>query len=496
MNATAKQDQRKFKQNTKGTPKLALHLEVLRKFTVCLAVGSLLEEVSTFTREAHAQGGVPVWTNIIVDSAPTGGAVAVDHDGNVFVAANVTVKYSGAGVPLWTNSYSWWDRPVIAVDKTGNVVVTGTVLDSDSHYGTVKYSNAGVPLWTNVYGTPSHAYGAALDGTGNVFVTGLSAGATGSATTIKVSSAGVSLWTNFFYGLSNIGASGYAIAADANGNVFVAVESLANNGWADWATVKYSSLGTLLWARGFNGPGNGNDDPSAIGVDINGKVFVKGISTGTNNSLDSITIGYSNSGVPLWTNYQGLTSWDQYRSLAVDSNGNVFVADWDSLTIAYSNSGVPLWTNRNEGGGAHALAVDGKGNVFVTGGNYLTTIAYSKAGAPLWTNRYFGPADIEVLGYAVTVDSSNNVIAAGTSRDTNGYYSSVIIKYSAQPAVAPPPLEIRRLGNAVVLNWTNPAFSLQSAPSATGTFVDVLDAPSPFTNPVSTARQFFRLKAN
>ena len=52
-------------------------------------------------------------------------------------------------------------------------------------------------------------------------------------------------------------------------------------------------------------------------------------------------------------------------AVAVDGSGNVFVAG-NSIVVGYSSSGMALWTNRYDGE-ASALAVDGNGNVFVTG---------------------------------------------------------------------------------------------------------------------------------
>jgi hypothetical protein len=134
---------------------------------------------------AHAQGGVPLWTNV-----SSGGAfdLAVDNSGNVFVAGisyngsnsdYQTVKYSSAGVPLWTNRYNgpanlYDSAGAIAVDASGNVFVTGQSFESNdtSSARTLAYSNAGVPLWTNSYGYGGLAI--AVDSRGNVFVTGVS----------------------------------------------------------------------------------------------------------------------------------------------------------------------------------------------------------------------------------------------------------------------------------------------------------------------------------
>ena len=92
---------------------------------------------------AYAQGGIPLWTNSYhgpTNSYVAGGYVAVDGSGNVFVTGSsigigsgidyATIKYSSAGVQLWTNRYSalgkFDDLPVaIAVDSSGNVLVTG-----------------------------------------------------------------------------------------------------------------------------------------------------------------------------------------------------------------------------------------------------------------------------------------------------------------------------------------------------------------------------------
>ncbi len=69
-----------------------------------------------------------------------------------------TIKYSGSGMALWTNRYNGPgnktdEATAVAVDSVGNVFVTGFSWDSSSayDYATIKYSGAGVPLWTNRY---------------------------------------------------------------------------------------------------------------------------------------------------------------------------------------------------------------------------------------------------------------------------------------------------------------------------------------------------------
>jgi len=58
------------------------------------------------------------------------------------------------------------------------------------------------------------------------------------------------------------------------------------------------------------------------------------------------------------------------------------------------------------------------------------------------------------------------------------------------------PLGYQLLSTNLILNWSSAAFSLQSAPEASGTYSNVPGATSPYTNPVVGNRKFFRLIEN
>src|SRR5439155_318390 len=93
--------------NLRKAPTLASKLSTL--FSVGLTAASLLMFCPA---SAHAQGGVPIWTN----------------------------RYDGPG------NHS--DNPTaIAMDSVGNVFVTGNSWNGTDHdYATIAYSNSGVPL--------------------------------------------------------------------------------------------------------------------------------------------------------------------------------------------------------------------------------------------------------------------------------------------------------------------------------------------------------------
>ncbi len=117
-------------------------------------------------------------------------------------------------IQTWVQRYngpanSWDQANAVAVDGSNNVIVAGYVTGGSSafDYMTIKYSSAGLPLWTNRYNGPANGsdYGNALavDGDNDVIVTGYSPGS-GSGkdyATIKYSSAGLALWTTATMGL-------------------------------------------------------------------------------------------------------------------------------------------------------------------------------------------------------------------------------------------------------------------------------------------------------
>jgi hypothetical protein len=154
-----------------------------------------------------------------------------------------------AWVQLFGTSPDLWPGPGLALDASGNVVVSGAyreVSSSPLDWLTIRYSSAGVLLWTNRYDGPDTAW--AWDQPGN-------------------------------------------IAVDASGVVYVTGKSF-NGASFDYAAIAYSSNGIPLWTNYYNGPANGNDFALAIAVDTNGNVYVTGQSENSVN-YDIPTIRYS-----------------------------------------------------------------------------------------------------------------------------------------------------------------------------------------------------------
>lgn len=205
----------------------------------------------------------------------------------------------------------------IAVDDSGYIYVTGTSYDtlSDMDYATIKYNSSGDTVWVRRYNGPDNsaddACAIAVDKNGNVYVTGESAGIGTyyDYATVKYNSAGDAMWSRRYnYSSSIYNADGaYAIAIDKNGNVYVTGESDSGNGSNyDYATIKYDSLGNTLWVKRYNGPNNKGDAAYAIVADNSGNVYVTGVSPGL-TSCDYATIKYNSSGDTVWVRrYSGI----------------------------------------------------------------------------------------------------------------------------------------------------------------------------------------------
>ena len=186
-----------------------------------------------------------------------GGALRLRVGGNFALAGRVTANGADAGNAL-------------VLDANGDAVVTGSSGNGDLDCVTLKYSSAGVPLWTNRYlinGDSALGTAVTVDTNNNVLVAGYSYSS--GIKTLKYSSAGVPLWTNSYIGPNNLNHYAAAIAADSDGNVLITGFSTGLGSGDDYVTLKYSSVGVPLWTNRFNGEGNGNDEANALAVDGN-----------------------------------------------------------------------------------------------------------------------------------------------------------------------------------------------------------------------------------
>src|SRR4030095_3974108 len=135
-------------------------------------------------------------------------------------------------------------------------------------------------------------------------------------------------WVAIYNGTSNSIDLPQAIKIDASGNIFVTGQSFNIGTGRDYATIKYSPGGTVLWVKTYNGEVSGGDYSWALALDNSGDAIVTGRSDrGSPNLSDYTTIKYDPAGVQLWAaHYNGPASnLDEAKAIVVDIAGNIYV---------------------------------------------------------------------------------------------------------------------------------------------------------------------------
>jgi hypothetical protein len=241
--------------------------------------------------------------------------------------------------------------------------------------------------------------------------------------------------------------------------VFVTGASTGATSGDDYATVAYdATTGAQRWVKRYNGPANGGDDASALGVSPDGsKVFVTGVSSWTSGSFNYATVAYNaTTGAQLWvTGYTGPNNYDSAFALGVSPDGSkVFVtgestgatSGYDYATAAYNaTTGTQLWAERYDGPGnvndaASALGVTPDGStVLVTGysggstssGDYATLAYNATTGAKLWVKRYNGPGNDNDAASALGVSpDGSKVFVTGKSAAASFFLDYATVAYS------------------------------------------------------------------
>ncbi len=401
--------------------------------------------------------GIDKAGNVFVTGASEGSGTSNDF---------VTLKYNPDGVVQWTMRYDGpgkdLDMPrTLFVDGSGNIYVTGFSEGSGTghDFATIKYNNSdGAELWVARYNRSGNSseegVDLAVDRLGNVYVTGKSKGSDTDwdYATVMYNSFGAERWVSRFNGPNNQGDYPSAIDIDDTGNIYVTGESYDPTPGRDFVTVKYNNSGVEQWVRRYNGPGNLADTPVALRADGAGNVYISGKSTESGTDMDDATVKYSTAGVELWvTRYDGPGNSNDYAAaMTIDAAGNVYVtgkslisdSDFDFTTIKYAPDGTVLWANRHKGivdgeDYATAICVDSEGNVYVTGVTESTdtgfdylTIKYNVSGSEQWAVRYNGPDNSSDEAEAIGVDGFGNIYVTGTSRYTDTGFDVVTIKYN------------------------------------------------------------------
>lgn len=423
-------------------------------------------------------------------------AMVLDTSGNIYVTGTgtasgnninyITIKYNSAGTVQWLQSYdnntSTDIASGIAVDKAGNVYVTGHSIGVGNDIATVKYNSSGVQQWVHRYDGPGNSddypSGIVVDSLGEIYVTGYSRGVNNDfdIVTIKYTSSGpLPLWIKRYNGTGNSTDQGYGLAVDNSGNVYVTGLSTGIGTGIDYITIKYNPFGTLLWEQRYNGTANDDDYARDIALDNSGNVYVTGSSVGIGSSSDCLTIKYNNSGALQWEQrYNGpANSIDNGGFVRLDVNGNVYVAgnsegigtSTDYILVKYNSSGVQQWAQRYNGPQnaqdfTTDMVLDKNNYIYVAGSsvgasNDFASLKYNSAGVVQWEQRYNGTANLIDIPNSIAVDKSSNVYIAGVTYVAANSSDFIILKYTQQVGINTISNEVPS-GFSLKQNYPNP----------------------------------------
>jgi hypothetical protein len=249
--------------------------------------------------------------------------------------------------------------------------------------------------------------------------------------------------------------SSYDVAEDvaitADGITYVAGTLGGNAGGVDASLMKVVG-GAPAWPlpRTYNSPYNDVDAASFVAVGPGNTIYTAGYSVGSNGKSDLLVVRWSTTGTVKWAKrYDGPAHNDEWPTgMGVDAAGNVTVCglaadatstDW--VVVSWSKSGVRRWTSfvdAAEGGtlAPRGMTVAPDSSVYVTGmsnspaGLFMRTIRYASSGAQVWSKTYSGPAAAGAYGTAVVNAPQGGVYVCGTTWNAATCYDGLVVHYS------------------------------------------------------------------
>ena len=229
----------------------------------------------------------------------------------------------------------------VAPAPDGRVAICG------EYYGQVGVrvlTEDGVQLWSYIHGATSPVRAVAFDSAGNLIIGGDSSSGT---TLRKLDVDGNVLWSKSANGVRTRG-----VAVDSSDNVIAVGD--------DDYVRKYDSSGNVI------GSYNHGADLYAVAVDADDNIFIAGVRS------SSLSTRKFNSSLSLqWSKDHGNTVY----ALAVDYEGNLISGGESSsslTTLKYQPDGTLSWSV-NQGGAVNGVAVDLAGNVYATSARIATS---------------------------------------------------------------------------------------------------------------------------
>lgn len=216
--------------------------------------------------------------------------------------------------------------------------------------------------------------------------------------TIKYNLDGDTVWVKRFNGTSNLIDAGKKVLIDYQGNIIVGGYTYNNSTAYDGQILKYSSAGTLVWARALNSTDAISDQFTDIALDGQGGVYACGVS-GISPNKDYFAVEVSSQGnMQWWRTLNGTGNGnDEASSICTDNDGNCYVSGYSTIAANHT---------------------------------YITTIKYNTSGTEEWLVNFTGLNGVgNNIGYGAQCDNYGNIFVAGFAYNT-GNIDALIVKYS------------------------------------------------------------------
>lgn len=378
----------------------------------------------------------PYWMGTVIDTLASMGPEAISVDTN---GAAYSVGYS-------TDATSATVGQVIKYDTFGSLIFQKAYVESSGYTIQPRAST--------------------IDSVGNIYISGYTLGA---SCIIKINSSGTVQWVATL----DVGAPFQGLTIDISGNICAAGQTPSG-----WCVAQFSSAGTLVWQYEFL-PGSLSTG-YAIATDSSGNIYVSGTSVNATVSVMQI-IKLNSSGTLQWQRqlYNGTTIYSIARSVAVDASGNVYVCGPNDAgflvlqIVKYNTSGTLQWQRaitQASNGVFAGITLDSAGNIYACSGDG-NLFKYNSSGSIQWQRRL--SSSVNAYFSAIKCVGSVIYVTASLQTTPSGYYQSFIMKV---------PTNGSKTGSYVVGSYT----FTYAAGSRTETAGGMIEATTTFTNTASS----------
>ena len=321
-----------------------------------------------------------------------GKSVAIGSDGSVYVCGETNndyllAKFNSSGTLQWQKTTGGYPTSrAVAIGPDGSVYVCGsTYTEGGRGYECLitKLNSSGTLQWQKTLGvTNSNSTGVGsidIGSDGSVYVCGNTASKDlryRYMLIAKYNSSGTLQWQKKFGG--SYYDRGYSVAVGTDGSVYFCGTSSAGAGGCDVFITKFNSSGTLQWQKTLGGSKHDYGYSVAIGSD--GSVYVCGYTDSAGAGNDDVFIAkFNSSGTLQWQKTLGGSDYDRGTSVAVGSDGSVYVCgytksagagDYDALIAKFNSSGTLQWQKTLGGSDydrGNSVAIGSDGSVYVCG---------------------------------------------------------------------------------------------------------------------------------